>query len=686
MFVEVFIFMSEKISRYRSALMGFAILWIMAGHSGISFSFLPLFAQSAIFFRSVGYGGVDVFLFLSGFGLYRTLARKPGLLKFYKRCLSRVLPAYLPVLAVWLFLTLPGVPRSSWPLAILGNLTGTSFWTSAQPAFNWYMLALFSFYFIAPFFFKAMERPNGVVWVLAATLVLDACFYGNFVMIAVTRFTIFAIGMALGRWIALGGRIGWRLELASYALGLFSYWLLWIFLRSLPGRLLWNGGCYWYPFILITPAMVLLLCRLFSLLGRWVPGALRFFEVAGECSLEIYLIHIVAFSYIHPSSNWAWPVIFAAMVLCGYAYHTALAKAAAWRPQARRSAAGSEDRLADGGHKKTYIEFIRIVAAFLVIVNHTLSWKLDPCPTWLCTVVYFFICKIAVPLFLFIMGALLLGREDTPEKSRARLMRILPVFVVGSLCYYIYYHHRTGTPVSVREFLLALPQQQVTNAFWYLYLYLGLLCTLPILQKLVKVLDRRQLEYLLFLSVGILGTAPLVTVFFPDVRLSANFTSGLAGAYIGQVLLGYYIERYVPMKRTVFWLSFCAFAFLILFQTAGTFLLYQRDPSSYFALDNRTLITITGSSACFYICVKYLFTKHPPRPMLSRAIQRLGALTFGIYLLSDMVLKWSGFLSAPLYQHMNVLAATILWELLVFAISALITAALRLVPFLRKYL
>lgn len=119
---------------------------------------------------------------------------------------------------------------------------------------------------------------------------------------------------------------------------------------------------------------------------------------------------------------------------------------------------------------------------------------------------------------------------------------------------------------------------------------------------------------------------------------------------------------------------------------AGTFLLYQRDPSAYFALDDRTLITVTSASTCLYLCVKYVFTHHPPRPFLSRAIHRLGGLTFGIYLLGDMVIRQTLPLRAALQSRIHPLAAGVLWELLIFAACALIAAALRLVPLLRKWL
>lgn len=72
---------------------------------------------------------------------------------------------------------------------------------------------------------------------------------------------------------------------------------------------------------------------------------------------------------------------------------------------------------------------------------------------------------------------------------------------------------------------------------------------LPFLQKLIRILDRRQTEYFLFLSLGVMGTAPLVTIFFPSLFLSPYFTSGMIGVNIGMVVLGYYLERCYPMTK-----------------------------------------------------------------------------------------------------------------------------------------
>ena len=80
--------MLQKISRHRTALMGFAIIGILLFHSRIAVPYIDnLFV--------IGYGGVDIFLFLSGFGLFFSFSENQNLASFYKKRFLRIFPAYI---------------------------------------------------------------------------------------------------------------------------------------------------------------------------------------------------------------------------------------------------------------------------------------------------------------------------------------------------------------------------------------------------------------------------------------------------------------------------------------------------------------------------------------------------------------------------------------------------------------
>lgn len=351
----------------------------------------------------------------------------------------------------------------------------------------------------------------------------------------------------------------------------------------------------------------------------------------------------------------------------------------------------SERKIAMEKEKKVYIQFLRIVACFLVIVNHTNSLiflSTSPSPLWFASLTYFFTSKIAVPLFLMIMGALLLERQDTPKKSLQRFLRILIVLLVSSVLCYLYFGIAGGNlgNLSILQFFQLTLSSSMTNAFWYLYLYLGLLCLLPLFQKMIQVFDQKDLGWLLFLTMGVMGTAPLLPIFFPSLSLHPDFTAPLFSPYIGAVFCGYYMEHYIPNTRKTFAISCALFLGLIAFQVSATLGLYYRDPASYLQLDDRTLLPILACAASFYLMVRYLFAHVRFPDWLLSGIRRLGSLTFGIYLLSDLAIELLAPVFLQLSQQLPILAAMVLWELAIFILSAIVTALLKLIPPLRRLL
>ncbi|MDE6108342.1 MAG: hypothetical protein K2F83_06725, partial [Oscillospiraceae bacterium] len=286
------------------------------------------------------------------------------------------------------------------------------------------------------------------------------------------------------------------------------------------------------------------------------------------------------------------------------------------------------------------------------------------------------------------MGVVLLPKEDAPKRSAQRVLRIGLVLVVISVVYHCFYAWKDHTPIDLLALVRELPTIYSSNALWYLYLYLGLLCLLPILQRLVKALNRQLLLWAIFLSVGICGSLPVIQAFFPGVGLSTFFLQPLFSPYVGLVLCGYYVERYLTVTgKTALWAG-GIFAGGIALQVAGTYLLYRRDPapSHYLALDDRTSLLIALCAISFYVLVKYFFTRFPLSPKAEQGVCTLGGLTFGMYLFGDMAIE----LTRPLYAALNVplpaLGAVLLWELAVFALCALLTAGLKQIPGLKNYL
>lgn len=295
----------EIISKYRSALMGLAILWIVIYHSAVK---LPFPAELV---RSAGYGGCDIFLFLSGLGIYVSLSRNGDAAQFYKRRLLKTAPSYFPVFAVWFvyfaFVSANGFRDGSILSAardFFGNILmyGTAFDLDNQ--FNWYIQAIVWLYIFSPLFYRLLsveDKRKKIINIAVVTAALAAvnivCLAFDVALIAASRTFVFLLGMItadLGKRKENSGTVPAVMYIAMTG-GLA---VLGVSVVYFP-EYLWRFGLYWYPFIFITPGLCLLLSRIFELAEKTAAGKKinAAFKFLGSCSLEIYLINVL-FSYI----------------------------------------------------------------------------------------------------------------------------------------------------------------------------------------------------------------------------------------------------------------------------------------------------------------------------------------------------------------------------------------------------
>ena len=266
--------------------MGFAILWIMFFHCGAAIDVEPL--QT---FKQLGYGGVDIFIFASGIGCWHSLNKNPDAFSFLERRARRVLPTWITfVLIWWSTLDFQGL-EMPWS-ALLGNLFFVQAFTDWRFSFNWYMSALPVLYILAPYFF-ALSARRSCAAVTAALLILTVPFLDQDYLILMTRLPIFFLGFYVAA--RRDSIIDRRLMLGSIALTALGFIILIACSKILPPLTLSRFGLWWYPFILITPGLCLILSTAF----RRLPTLEKILSALGGLSFEIYLVHLLLINVVN---------------------------------------------------------------------------------------------------------------------------------------------------------------------------------------------------------------------------------------------------------------------------------------------------------------------------------------------------------------------------------------------------
>ena len=115
----------QRISRYKSHLMGMAVMVVVYGHLLYYHSWLKNY-EDLNFTIWYTLGSVEMFMFISGFGIYHSLKKNRDSYTFYRRRLSRLLPSFLPVMLAWCAAGM--LMRDMTVGQALGNLAGLGWW------------------------------------------------------------------------------------------------------------------------------------------------------------------------------------------------------------------------------------------------------------------------------------------------------------------------------------------------------------------------------------------------------------------------------------------------------------------------------------------------------------------------------------------------------------------------------
>lgn len=338
--------------------------------------------------------------------------------------------------------------------------------------------------------------------------------------------------------------------------------------------------------------------------------------------------------------------------------------------------------------KIAYLEMLRVIAFFCVIVNHTVNgeifWQNMGGTKWFVLVTMFLFSEIAVPLFIMISGALLLRRVNDYQKSFARAARVALDILLFSLVYYIRNCYVNQTEFHLGEFFLRILREEITPSYWYLYMYLGLLLMLPLLQRMAAKMEKREYQYLMLITVVFLGTTPVAGHFISWLRVNPNFSNVLISVYVGTLFCGYYLVNYVEIKHVYAGVSVLILGFSTGFQVWATYMEAQSAEWYLYMAESYYFPNILSAAAVFYLA-RWLQAQLNAE-WFWKGITVLGGATFGAYLVSDLLSVPCRVLFVVLEDKTNVVVAVLGYELAIFAGAMVIGMFLKRIPYLKKLL
>lgn len=283
------------LSDYRNAVYGAAAIWITLFHGVIlgKVEFPPSLRliEGGL---EIGNIGVDIFVLLSGVGLYFSAVKKPRLGEFYYKRGVRILLPYL-ILAVPYIFYYAVIVLGRWGLFALTAATLNT-WLGINDVIDlWYVPAILFFYLIHPLIHKVIfRREQGAALRTAAlaalsialTMALFRYFEDIYRMYdkILPRLTVFIIGCYLGKLVKEKRRVPVGVLIIAAAVVIGAY--------PLYARTLLAGAWRRYYGSLTGIALTLILSQAFVLLEKIKLD--RICGFFGKFSLEIYIATVVA--------------------------------------------------------------------------------------------------------------------------------------------------------------------------------------------------------------------------------------------------------------------------------------------------------------------------------------------------------------------------------------------------------
>lgn len=256
----------------------------------------------------------------------------------------------------------------------------------------------------------------------------------------------------------------------------------------------------------------------------------------------------------------------------------------------------------------------------------------------------------AVPLFVMLSGALLLGKKEEPSVFFSkRLKRILIPFLLWSSIVFVLLRLKAHEPLtlsSIGDLVFAILTKGVFGVYWYIYLIIALYLLTPFLRVIVQNMSLRM--------VALFSALPFcwhfVGGFWPDVKLIYGWHFPYA-VYLFYFLAGYILHQLILRRKHG---SICKYGSILLSLVAIA--VY-----AYFGYDARHWAELPASIGIFILILQL------PQAMAEKAATKVNYLSktsYGIYLshciLGNAIISAGVFHFCPIWGRGLCVTATVL--------------------------
>lgn len=280
-------------------------------------------------------------------------------------------------------------------------------------------------------------------------------------------------------------------------------------------------------------------------------------------------------------------------------------------------------------------------------------------------------------------------QESMKKLWGQRILHIIIILVCWSFFYYLEDVYLRYEIFNIKHFISQLYDYNWNFSFWYLYAYIPLLISMPLLKRLAQNLSNKEYLYLLTIYIGYSMIIPTVQYLltYGKHSLNSDFSLEWMSTYIVIFpLVGYFLEHrckdfWSVKKIVVLWIINIGTIFMSSYLTYVHAKIAGENSQTFHSM------FVFINCITIFVTIQYIYKHTKILVKFKGLIKSVGECTFGIYLLHVFIKDYSG-LTVYMYSHLQsgipAMSFTFLYSAAVFLCCYVIIWIIKHIPFLRN--